>query len=87
MVSCTSSFLWINGELLVRDSWAFLVWNTWEYWISIGYWGNWGYLSWNSEESEENKAEMQGRINSFEGAFYGMLFSGHLTIFAITFFL
>jgi hypothetical protein len=29
---------------------------------------------------------MQGRINSFEGAFYGMLFSGHLTIFAITFF-
>jgi hypothetical protein len=30
---------------------------------------------------------MQGRINSFEGAFYGMLFSGHLTIFAVTFFL
>jgi hypothetical protein len=38
-------------------------------------------------EGEENKAEMQGRINSFDGAFKGMLFTGHLTIFAITFFL
>jgi hypothetical protein len=28
-----------------------------------------GYLSLNSEESEEKKAEMQGRINSFDGAF------------------
>jgi len=26
------------------------------------------YLRRNSEESEEKKAEMQGRINSFEGA-------------------
>jgi hypothetical protein len=45
------------------------------------------YLSLNSEENKEKKAEMQGRINSFEGAFYGMLFLGHLTIFAINFFL
>jgi hypothetical protein len=28
-----------------------------------------GYLSLNSEEGEEKKAEMQGRINSFDGAF------------------
>jgi hypothetical protein len=28
-----------------------------------------GYLRKNSEESEEKKAEMQGRINSFDGAF------------------
>jgi hypothetical protein len=28
-----------------------------------------GYLSLNSEEIEEKKAEMQGRINSFDGAF------------------
>jgi hypothetical protein len=27
-----------------------------------------GYLSQNFEESEEKKAEMQGRINSFDGA-------------------
>jgi hypothetical protein len=28
---------------------------------------------------------MQGRINSFDGAFYSMLFTGHLTIFSINF--
>ena len=69
MVACRSSFLWINGELLVRASWEFLVWNTWGYWIYISEWGNQGYLSRNAEESEEKKAEMQGRINSFDGAF------------------
>ena len=67
--SCGNIFWSIDGELLLRDSWAFLVWNTWGYWISIGDWGNQGYLSRNSEESEEKKAEMQGRINYFDGAF------------------
>jgi hypothetical protein len=28
-----------------------------------------GYISQNYEEIEEKKAEMQGRINSFDGAF------------------
>ena len=67
--SCENIFWSIDEEIFVRASWAFLVWNTWKYWISIGEWGNQGYLSQNSEESEEKKAEMQGRINSFDGAF------------------
>jgi hypothetical protein len=36
-------------------------------------------------EGEVKKAEIQGRINSFDDAFLGMLFIGNLTIFAITF--
>jgi hypothetical protein len=38
-------------------------------------------------EGKEKKAEMKGRINSFDGAFKGMLFTGHLTILTIIFFL
>ena len=67
--SCGNIFWSIDGELLVRASWTFLVWNTWGYWISIGDWGKQGYLSLNSEEIEENKAEIQGRINSFDVSF------------------
>ena len=50
-----------QGSLILHQTWA--------YWISIGDWGNQGYLRWNYEESEEKKDEMQGRINSFDGAF------------------
>jgi hypothetical protein len=38
-------------------------------------------------EGEVKKTEIQGSINSFDDAFKGMLFTGHLTIFAIPFFL
>ena len=47
--SCENIFWSIDGESLVRSSWEFLVWNTWEYWIYIGYWGKKGYLSQISE--------------------------------------
>jgi hypothetical protein len=38
-------------------------------------------------EGEEKKDEIQGRINSFDDSFQGMLFIAHLTIFIITLFL
>jgi hypothetical protein len=38
-------------------------------------------------EGQEKKDGIQGRINSFDDAFKGMLFTGHLTIFTITLFL
>ena len=56
-------------ESINKRQGSLILYNTWAYLISIGDWGNQGYLRRNAEESEEKKAEMQGRINYFDGAF------------------
>jgi hypothetical protein len=46
-----------------------------------------GYLRKISKGRLSKEGQIQWRINYFDDAFEGMLFTGHLTIFAITIFL